>query len=121
MIHNGNPKIEFNSWDDYDNGKVVNGYYKVKINCSKPWKISVKATQSNLNSNSGMFIPIQYLSIKPSTDNNFIPLSIAPQTIMTGDPTAADIYIDFDLKLNAPPNIYSGMYIANVDFVIEEL
>jgi len=115
-------RIVINNFEDFTNGKIFPSFFKLKVKSNCPWNISVMSNSSHLSSAQpiGKF-PVELLSLRPETSNNFVSVSSKPKPFMQNSNDHIENSYNVDLKVDSPFNYYGGEYDFNVIFIITAL
>lgn len=112
--------LNFSNTVDFSDGKEILGYYTLNVNSNVPWIITAKTETDNFNNLSlnGNNIPSGIMSIKNSTDNNYIQLSSTETNIITSSNDKIVNDYKVDLKINPSWSYGGGLYNINIVFTL---
>lgn len=112
--------LNFSDPGDFSNGKEIAAFYLLNVNSNVPWVITAKTETDNFNnlSANGNNLPAGIVSIKNSTDNNYVALSQTVNNfiISSNDKIVNDYKVD--LKINPSWKYGGGLYNINIIFTL---
>ncbi len=120
VITQNSGALNFLNQDDFYNGKEITAFYKLNVNSNIPWIITAKTQTNDFNNLTvnGSNIPSVIMSIKNTTDNNYIPLSSTEKNIIISSNNKIVSDYQIDLKLNPSWNYGGGLYDINIVFTL---
>ena len=112
--------LNFSDPGDFANGKEIAAFYTLNVNSNVPWVLTAKTETDNFNNLSvnGNNMPAGIISIKNSTDNNYVALSQTEKNfiVSSNDKIVNDYKID--LKINPSWQYGGGLYNINIIFTL---
>ena len=92
-----NPNFTFATPLDYENGKIITGSASISILSDQDWVLEISSGGSSFwNTNNGEQMPVSDLSVKPTLNTTWVPLSTSNQTLTSGLST---YYLDGTLNI----------------------
>lgn len=113
--------IVLNSFESYNNGVVVPYFVNINVKCNRPWVINMMADgkfMNKMSSDGSPNMPVGIYSLKSVSNNEYIALAPAPQTILRSENNLVDNSYSLDLRLKPEYGYQGGQYGVNIIFTL---
>lgn len=118
----GSPQFVFSELDDFSKPKEMLNFFQMKVKSTQPWIVTCQALDEFMTPTGvgSANLPSNLISLKKSTDNNYIPLSTNPQVLAQSLSNSVATDLSLDIKMNPPLNYRGDQYYFGIIFSLTQ-
>jgi len=118
----GAPQFVFSQFDDFSKPKEMLNFFQLKVKATQPWIVTCQAIDEYMTpaTAGSANLPSSLISLKKSTDNNYVPLSTTPQSLAQSLSNSVTTDLTLDIKMNPPMNYRGDQYYFGIIFSLTQ-